>query len=107
MVARALALIALVAPAAAFVPASGRPAARAPTSVRAGIDIEHPAAFAETGGAVWDPMGLSDLGSEETVKWFRACELKHGRIAMMATLGWVHQSFGAFGGGLYFPTADG
>ena len=40
-------------------------------------------------------MGLSDLGSEETVKWFRACELKHGRIAMMATLGWVHQSFGA------------
>ena len=100
-----LALLALVvAPSAAFV--APAPAARA-ASLRAGIDIDHPAAFAETGGAVWDPMGLSDLGSEETVKWFRACELKHGRIAMMATLGWVHQSFGAFGGGLYFPTADG
>ena len=100
-----LALLALVvAPSAAFV--APAPAARA-SSLRAGIDIDHPAAFAETGGAVWDPMGLSDLGSEETVKWFRACELKHGRIAMMATLGWVHQSFGAFGGGLYFPTADG
>ena len=104
MVARVFALC--LASAAAFSPA-GRPAARAPTSVRAGIDIEHPAAFAETGGAVWDPMGLSTLGSDETVKWFRACELKHGRIAMMATLGWVHQSFGAFGGGLYLPTADG
>merc|ERR1719327_667901 len=50
-------------------------------------------------------MGLSTLGSDETLKWFRAAELKHGRIAMLATLGWVHQSFGAFGGGLYFPTA--
>jgi hypothetical protein len=26
---------------------------------------------------------------------------------MLATLGWVHQSFGCFGGGLYFPTAPG
>ena len=102
-----LALLALVvAPSAAFV--APAPAARA-SSLRAGIDIDHPAAFAETGGAVWDPMGLSDLGSEETVKWFRACELKHGRIAMLACTGFFVQNQYTFPGQLsssaYFPAA--
>lgn len=35
-------------------------------------------------GKVWDPAGLADLGSDETVAWFRHSEVKHGRIAMAA-----------------------
>ena len=52
-------------------------------------------------------MGFTKGISDEQLRWYRAAELKHGRISMLACLGWVHQSFGAFGGGLYFPTADG
>jgi hypothetical protein len=35
-------------------------------------------------GKVWDPLGLADGGSDETVAWFRHSEVKHGRIAMAA-----------------------
>lgn len=35
-------------------------------------------------GKVWDPLGLADIGSDETVAWFRHSEIKHGRIAMAA-----------------------
>ncbi|GMH97430.1 hypothetical protein TrVE_jg3680 [Triparma verrucosa] len=44
----------------------------------------------ELGGGVWDPLGLADLGSERTLRWFRAAEVKHCRVAMLATLGWAH-----------------
>merc|ERR550514_1294128 len=38
----------------------------------------------------WDPLGLSTrYPSEYTQKWFRAAELKHGRVAMLATVGWL------------------
>ena len=35
----------------------------------------------ETG--YWDPLALADIGSEATVDFFRAAEVKHGRVAMM------------------------
>jgi hypothetical protein len=35
-------------------------------------------------GKMWDPLGLADGGSDETVAWFRHSEIKHGRIAMAA-----------------------
>eukprot|EP00529_Nitzschia_sp_RCC80_P033694 CAMPEP_0113461102 /NCGR_PEP_ID=MMETSP0014_2-20120614/11360_1 /TAXON_ID=2857 /ORGANISM="Nitzschia sp." /LENGTH=214 /DNA_ID=CAMNT_0000352837 /DNA_START=104 /DNA_END=748 /DNA_ORIENTATION=- /assembly_acc=CAM_ASM_000159 len=38
-------------------------------------------------GKVFDPLGLSKLGSEETISWFRHSEIKHGRIAMFAFVG--------------------
>jgi len=35
-------------------------------------------------GKVWDPLGLAEIGSDETVAWFRHSEIKHGRVAMAA-----------------------
>ncbi|KAH8071457.1 hypothetical protein JL721_4436 [Aureococcus anophagefferens] len=37
----------------------------------------------------WDPMGLAELGTPATLAWFRAAELKHSRVAMAATVGWI------------------
>jgi len=37
----------------------------------------------------WDPAGLADLGTPATLAWFRAAELKHSRVAMAATVGWI------------------
>merc|ERR550514_2259263 len=44
---------------------------------------------AESGGKVWDPLGLADLGSEKTLNFFRHAELKHGRVAMAAMVGFL------------------
>ena len=43
----------------------------------------------ETGGKVFDPIGLSKIASEETLAWYRAAELKHSRVAMAASVGWI------------------
>ena len=59
----------------------------------------------ETGGVMWDPAGFGKLASPTTMKWFRASELKHGRVAMLATLGWAVQSNG--GGVIPFPLESG
>merc|ERR1719243_289717 len=55
----------------------------------------------ETGGKVFDPWGLSapTFASDETLAWFRACELKHSRIAMAAATGWAWVA----SGGALFP----
>ncbi|KAH8055677.1 chlorophyll A-B binding protein [Aureococcus anophagefferens] len=66
----------------------------------------------ETGGQIWDPAGFATF-SDESLTWcgaasraiaraaaplsdadapasrFRACELKHGRVAMLASAGWM------------------
>jgi len=39
-------------------------------------------------GKIWDPLGLAEIGSEETLAWYRHSEIKHGRIAMAAFVGW-------------------
>ena len=49
-------------------------------------------------GSVWDPLGLADWGSDETLAWFRHSEVKHGRVAMAAFVGWW-----AVGAGLRLP----
>lgn len=46
----------------------------------------------------FDPFGLASIGSEETFAWFQAAELKNGRCAMLATVGYLIQ-----GAGLHFP----
>jgi hypothetical protein len=48
----------------------------------------------EFGSRKWDPLGLSEVAGEGTVRWFRHAELKHGRICMLAFLGWANQIFG-------------
>jgi hypothetical protein len=41
----------------------------------------------------FDPLGYCQEGDEETFRQFRAQELKHGRVAMMASIGAVVQHF--------------
>mmetsp|Transcript_11429 Transcript_11429/g.28885 ORF Transcript_11429/g.28885 Transcript_11429/m.28885 type:complete len:216 (-) Transcript_11429:1378-2025(-) len=50
-------------------------------------------------GKVWDPLGLSELGSDATISWFRHAEVKHGRVAMAAFVGWTMVA----GAGARFP----
>lgn len=47
---------------------------------------------------VFDPLKLAETGSDETLAWFRAAELKHGRCAMAAFVGFLVQ-----GQGIHFP----
>ena len=43
----------------------------------------------------WDPLGFSSKASPEKFARWRATEIKHGRIAMMATVGTRHASAAA------------
>jgi len=57
-----------------------------------------PKALEGTGGPmpdyVWDPCGLMNGRSEEQVLHWRAVELKHARVSMLAVVGWLHVSAG-------------
>jgi hypothetical protein len=35
----------------------------------------------------WDPAGLSKGKDAETMAWYRAAEIKHGRVCMLAAVG--------------------
>merc|ERR1712182_45088 len=41
----------------------------------------------------WDPLNIGE-SSPETIGWFRHAEIKHGRVAMAAFVGFVIQSNG-------------
>ena len=70
----------------------------AAASLRMGVaDME--GVGVETGGKVFDPLGLSKIASAETLAWYRAAELKHSRVAMAAVTGWAWVS----SGGPLFP----
>ena len=43
----------------------------------------------ETGGEIWDPLDIAGSVSDEALMWFRASELKHGRVSMLATVGYL------------------
>ncbi|KAJ8608211.1 hypothetical protein CTAYLR_010402 [Chrysophaeum taylorii] len=47
---------------------------------------------------LWDPLGLAEIGSEKTIAWYRQAEIKHGRVAMFATVGWIVNELG-----IHFP----
>jgi len=73
------------APAVPFLPNS--PRASAPVmSVETELGATGPLGY-------WDPLGLGKKASPETFRRWRAVEIKHGRIAMMATVGYAVQSF--------------
>merc|ERR1719146_310413 len=61
--------------------------------------------FPETGKVPWDPLGLTYRLDDSGMRWFRAAELKHGRISMIATLGWIAQVNHFSFGGMISPTA--
>lgn len=48
-----------------------------------------PGISVETGGKVWDPLGFTEKMDEGNLKLMRAAELKHGRVAMLACVGWA------------------
>jgi hypothetical protein len=43
----------------------------------------------ETGMKVFDPLNLATMGSDKTLAFFRHAELKHGRVAMAAMVGFL------------------
>jgi len=68
----------------------------------------------ETGGGIWDPLGISSSVGDEAIMWFRAAELKHGRAAMLASVGYLVTAAGitfpgTIGNGVTFASigADG
>merc|ERR1712127_759238 len=63
-------------------------AVRAPAAQMAFIDSLE-GAGEETGGEIWDPLGISNAVSDEAMMWFRAAELKHGRAAMLGSVGYL------------------
>merc|ERR1719424_1337088 len=46
----------------------------------------------------FDPMGFTPMGDEATFRQMRAAEIKHGRVAMMASIGAIGQHFIRFPG---------
>ena len=53
---------------------------------------------AQAPAGFWDPLGISDGISQEKFDRYREVEQKHGRIAMIATIGYVvPEKFGTFG----------
>jgi len=84
--------LALVASAAAFAPAA---APKASMALNADLS-SMPGSTAPVGP--FDPLNLATSGSDETLAWYRASELKHSRVAMLATTGYIVQ-----GSGIHFP----
>lgn len=85
-------VLALASSAAAFAPASQRSTSSA-LSMALGDMPGSTMPF-----KTFDPLDLATLGSEETLAWFRAAELKHSRVAMLATTGYLVQA-----AGVHFP----
>merc|ERR1719384_1220999 len=86
------ALTVLAGSAAAFAPA---PVSRVESSLGYAAELDSmPGVGPETGGKVFDPLGLSDYVPTD---WARRAELSNGRAAMLATVGWIWPTiFGTF-----------
>merc|ERR1719367_1183296 len=55
------------------------------------LGVQPPAGF-------WDPLGLSKDGNAENFRRRRATEIKHGRVAMLACIGYIVPEFFRFPG---------
>jgi hypothetical protein len=65
-----------------------------------------PGISAEFGGKVWDPLGLSEKMDQENLNLIRAAELKHGRVAMLANVGWWWTATGTHFEGMLSPSKN-
>jgi len=79
------------------------PVATSPLSAVSATAYPEQGATAPLG--VWDPLGLSKNASPEKLARWTAVEIKHGRIAMMATTGYVAQTCFRWPG--YLSTSEG
>jgi hypothetical protein len=87
----------LLATAAAFAPASTGPSKTSLASGKA--DLEALAEKLNPQIGFYDPLNLADanfwgFGNEATIGFLRQSEIKHGRIAMFAFVGYIVQSNG-------------
>jgi hypothetical protein len=80
----AAALLALFGSAAAFAPASS---VKKSTSLNAFVTEELPGILSPVG--FFDPLGFAEKADEATMKRYREAELTHGRVAMLATVGFL------------------
>jgi len=89
-------IIALFSTANAFAPAPATQGSSSTTALNAKMSraipfLEEPASLKGYVGDVgFDPMGISTYFD---VKWCREAEIKHGRVAMLATVGFVMAEF--------------
>lgn len=94
---KAAILISALGMASAFAPATNKASS---TDLKACVSRETILSEPDTleFGKIWDPLGLAEMGSDETIAWYRHAEIKHGRVAMAAFVGWW-----AVGAGLRLP----
>ncbi|CAK0903695.1 unnamed protein product, partial [Prorocentrum cordatum] len=74
----------------------GRPNSREPSTPR--LDFRIPGQSAQRGGSAERGIGASLVSPEEGFRSLRTAELKHGRAAMMAALGFAAQQHVKFPG---------
>merc|ERR1712232_714721 len=79
------ALALLASSASAFAPIGSKSASK--TSLEAFSVDTIPGAIAPTG--LFDPLGFAEKADEATLKRYREAELTHGRVAMLATVGFL------------------
>ena len=77
-----LVIASLIGSAAAFAPA---PMAKTSTAMNAFTAADLPGQLAPMG--FWDPLGFAEKADEKTLKRYREAEVTHGRVAMLAVLG--------------------
>lgn len=77
-------LLALSGSAAAFAPPS---TSRSSSSLNAFVVDEIPGSLAPMG--IFDPLGFAAKADENTLKRYREAEVTHGRVAMLATVGFL------------------
>ena len=81
------------------------PTRAGPIRMESQADLEQLALKLNPAVGFWDPLGLAkasfwDNTNEETIGWLRHAEIKHGRVAMAAFVGYVIQA-----NGIKFPWA--
>jgi len=54
----------------------------------------------------WDPLGLAADGNEERFRRRRETEIKHGRVSMLATMGYITPEVSGKFGGYLSPSQD-
>jgi len=84
----------------AFSPVGIQPASISSNVVSRMADIDEAFGISVETGGNCPPLGRKLLADVQpsAIRWFQNAEIKHGRIAMVATLGFINQKFG-----VHFP----